>query len=141
VPGYLLDANVLIALAWPEHSAHERAGLWFGRHARQGWATCPLTQVALVRVLSNPAFSPRSLTPSGALLVLKSNVELPGHQFWNDSLQLGEALERIPTLLTGHQQITDAYLIALAMHNRGKLATLDRGTARFAPVGAIELII
>jgi toxin-antitoxin system PIN domain toxin len=140
VPGYLLDANVLIALAWPEHSAHERASQWFGRHARHGWATCPMTQAALVRVLSNPAFSAHSLTPSGALLVLKHNVELPGHQFWNDSLQLGEALERIPRRLTGHQQITDAYLIALAMHNRGKLATLDRGIARFAPAGAVELI-
>jgi toxin-antitoxin system PIN domain toxin len=140
VPGYLLDANVLIALAWPEHSAHARASLWFGRHARQGWATCPMTQAALVRVLSNPAFSPRSLTPSGALLVLKRNVELPGHQFWNDSLQLGEALERIPTTPTGHQQITDAYLVALAMHNRGKLATLDRGIPRFAPAGSVELI-
>jgi predicted nucleic acid-binding protein len=72
--------------------------------------------------------------------VLKRNVELPGHQFWNDSLQLGEALERIPTPLTGHQQITDAYLIALAIHNRGKLATLDWGISRFAPAGSVELI-
>jgi toxin-antitoxin system PIN domain toxin len=140
VPTYLLDANVFIALAWPEHAAHERTSLWFGRHARQAWATCLMTQTALVRILSNPAFSPHSLTPSGALLVLKRNVELPSHHFWNDSLQLGEALERIPTPLTGHQQITDAYLIALAMHNRGKLATLDRGVAQLGPAGAVELI-
>ncbi|MFZ1008436.1 MAG: TA system VapC family ribonuclease toxin [Candidatus Sulfotelmatobacter sp.] len=140
MPTYLLDANVLIALAWPEHSAHERASLWFGRHARQGWATCPMTQAALVRILSNPAFSPRSLTPSGALLVLKRNVELPGHQFWNDSLQLNEALERIPTPLTGHRQITDVYLVALAIHNRGRLATLDHKIAHIAPAGSLELI-
>jgi toxin-antitoxin system PIN domain toxin len=140
VPGYLLDANVLIALAWPEHSAHERASLWFASHARQGWATCPMTQAALVRVLSNPAFSARALTPSGALLVLNRNVELPGHRFWSDSIQLGEALKRMTGTLTGRQQITDAYLVALAIQNRGKLATLDRGILQFAPAGALELI-
>jgi uncharacterized protein len=140
VPGYLLDANVLIALAWPEHSANERAGRWFARHSREGWATCPITQGALVRVLSNPAFSERALTPSGALQVMQRNLELPGHQFWSDSISLAEALKRIPSALTGHQQITDAYLVALAMHNRGKLATLDRGIQRWAPAGSVELI-
>ena len=53
---FLLDANLLIALAWPEHEAHNRAGSWFARHSRSGWATCPFTQAAFVRILSNPAF-------------------------------------------------------------------------------------
>lgn len=140
MPGYLLDANVLIALAWPEHSSHGQASRWFASHAREGWATCPMTQVALVRILSNPAFSPRALTPSGALLVLSRNVEHPGHQFWSDSIQLGKALERMPRAPSGHQQITDAYLIALAIANRGKLVTLDRGVQQFGPAGAVELI-
>jgi uncharacterized protein len=141
VGGYLLDASVLIALAWPEHSAHERTSRWFAKHSEEGWATCPMTQAALVRVLSNPAFSPRALTPSNALLVLKRNVELPSHRFWADSIQLREAIDGLPALLTGHQQITDAYLIALAIHNRGKLATLDRKIVHLAPAGAVELII
>jgi uncharacterized protein len=140
VPGYLLDANVLIALAWPEHSAHEQASRWFAHHARGGWATCPITQAALVRVLSNPAFSQRALTPSKALQVLSRNVELPGHHFWSDSIDLRQAMERMPTVLTGHQQITDAYLVALAIRNRGKLATLDRKTLQLAPAGAVEVI-
>jgi len=140
VPGYLLDANVLIALAWPEHSANERAGRWFARHARGGWATCPFTQAALVRVLSNPAFSERALTPSGAMQVLIRNVAVAEHEFWGDSISVPEAMERIPTALTGHQQITDAYLVALAMQNRGKLATLDRGIREWAPAGSVELI-
>jgi uncharacterized protein len=140
VPGHLLDANVLIALAWPEHSAHERAGRWFVRHSRDGWATCPITEAALVRVLSNPAFSQRALTPAGALVVLQRNVELHGHQFWSDSIGVTQALGRMPTALTGHRQITDAYLVALAMHNKGKLATLDRGIQRWAPAGSVELI-
>ena len=138
--GYLLDANVLIALAWPEHAAHERAGRWFAHHARAGWATCPITQAALVRVLSNPAFSQHALTPSKALQVLSRNVELPGHHFWSDLIGLREAVERMPTALTSRQQITDAYLVALAMHNRGKLATLDRKILQFAPAGSVEVI-
>jgi toxin-antitoxin system PIN domain toxin len=140
VPGYLLDANVLIALAWPEHSENERAGRWFARHARGGWATCPITQAALVRVLSNPAFSERALTPSGALQVLSRNVAVPGHHFWSDSIGVREAMERMPGVLTGHRQITDAYLIALAIRNKGRLATLDRGIRQWAPAGSVELI-
>jgi uncharacterized protein len=140
VPVYLLDASVLIALAWPEHSSHIRAGRWFAGHASTGWATCPITQAALVRVLANPAFSPHALTPAEALLVLKQNLELPGHQFWGDVLTLREALERVPTSLTGHQQITDAYLVGLAVHNHGKLATLDRGIQQLGPAGSVELV-
>lgn len=138
---YLLEANALIALAWPEHSSHVHAGRWFAAHATKAWATCPITQAALVRVLSNPAFSPHALTPGDALLVLKQNLELPGHQFWGDVLTVREALERIPTKLTGHQQITDAYLVGLAIHNHGKLATLDRGMQQFAPAGSAEVIL
>lgn len=137
---YLLDANVLIALAWPEHSAHQRASRWFAHHAERGWATCPMTQGALVRVLSNPRFSQRALTPSQALEVLAANVELPGHHFWTDSIGLRDALMRMSTALTGHQQVTDAYLVALAIHNRGKLATLDRRILEFAPPATVEAI-
>jgi len=140
VAGYLLDANVLIALAWPEHAAHELASRWFAQHARAGWATCPITQAALVRVLSNPAFSQRALTPFKAVQVLSRNVALAGHHFWSDSIDLREALEGMPTALSGHQQITDAYLVGLAIHNRGKLATLDRKLRQWAPAGAVELI-
>ena len=137
---YLLDGNVLVALAWPEHAAHEKAGRWFARHAQRGWASCPITQGALVRVLSNPAFSERALAPSGALQVLVRNLDVPGHRFWSDSIGVGEALERMPAVLTGHRQITDAYLVALAIHNKGKLATLDRGIQQWAPAGSVEVI-
>jgi predicted nucleic acid-binding protein len=96
--------------------------------------------MALVRVLSNPAFSPRALTPDGALQVLRRNVDVPEHRFWPDSIDLREAFERMPGALTGHQQITDAYLVALAIHNKGKLATLDRGILKWAPAGSVEVI-
>ena len=140
MPGYLLDANVLIALAWPDHSANGRASRWFAQRGSDGWATCPMTQAALVRTLSNPSFSGSALTINGALEVLRRNLELPGHQFWVDSIPLIESLEKFEVTLTGHRQITDAYLVALAIRNRGQLATLDRGIMQIAPVGAVELI-
>jgi predicted nucleic acid-binding protein len=100
-----------------------------------------MTQAALIRVLSNPAFSQDALTPRDALEVLVRNVGLPGHEFWADSIDLPEALRQMPAPLTGHQQITDAYLVALALKNEGKLATLDRATLRYAPTEGVELVV
>lgn len=140
MPAYLLDASVLVALAWPEHSAHDRARRWFVQHSRSGWATCPITEMALVRLLSNAAFSPRALTVGNALEVLRRNLDLPGHQFWPDAIGLDAAAERMQSPLVGYRQITDAYLVALAMQNQGKLTTLDRGIAKLAPVGVVEVI-
>jgi len=137
---FLLDANVLVALAWPEHQAHERVGRWFARHSRSGWATCPFTQSALVRVLSNPAFSPRALTPRNALGVLEANVKLPGHHFFPDAITLIEAVRRVDRRLTGHGQVTDAYLLGLAIHHRSRLATLDEGIGAWGPENAVEVI-
>ena len=137
---FLLDANVLIALAWPEHEAHGRVGRWFSKHTRSGWATCPITQSALVRILSNPAFSPAALSVSNALLVLEANVKLPEHHFWPDDISLLEAVSKIGKRVTGHQQVTDLYLVGLAVRHRGKLATMDRGIATLGREEFIELI-
>ena len=137
---FLLDANVLIALAWPEHVSHEKVGRWFVRHALAGWATCPFTQAAFVRVLSNPAFSVHALPPANALEVLESNLGLPGHHFWADSISVPEALRSIEGRLRGHQQITDADLLGLAIHHKGKLATLDKGIGAWGSAAAVEVI-
>ena len=136
---FLLDANVLIALAWPVHEFHDRVGRWFARHSRAGWATCPFTEAAFVRVLSNPAFSANALTVANALLVLESNVNLPHHHFWPDSIPVVDALKNLERL-TGHPQITDAYLVGLAVRHRGKLATLDKGIRAWGIEAAIEVI-
>src|SRR5580700_10785081 len=109
------------------------------RHSRAGWATCPFTQAAFVRVLSNPAFSSEALTPENALRVLESNLLLPGHHFWANSISVPDGIRIIGARLTGHRQITDAYLLGLALHHKGKLATLDKGIAAWAD-GAVELI-
>jgi uncharacterized protein len=137
---YLLDVNVLVALTWPLHSAHDVAGRWFNGHGKRGWATCPLSQAGLVRILSNRVFSPDALRPTQALQVLRRSVALPGHQFWADSIDLLNAFKLTHASLAGHQQVTDAYLVGLAVHNGGKLATLDRKIAQIAPAGAVEVI-
>ena len=123
---FLLDVNILVAMAWPTHRAHENVQEWLSRHALEGWATCPLTQTAFVRILSNPAFSPNALTPGDALTLLRANLGHPGHRFWADELSLTQAVEPLTPRWTGHQQVTDAYLLGLAIHKKGKLATMDR---------------
>ena len=131
--GFLLDVNVLIAMAWPTHRAHEKAQEWLARHAREGWATCPLTQIGFVRILSNPAFSPNALTPAHALALLHANIGHPAHRFWADEISFIHALESLNPRLAGHQQVTDAYLLGLAIRKKGKLATMDRAVLALLP--------
>ena len=137
---YLLDVNVLLALSWPGHKFHERVQGWFERHGAKAWATCPMVQAGFVRIVSNPAFSPRAVSPKEALDSLAANTQHPGHQFWPDDISLAEGLMSLQGRIVGHQQITDAYLLALAIHHRGKLATLDRGIAAWGSASAVELI-
>jgi hypothetical protein len=131
---------VLIALAWPQHEAHERVGHWFVRRSRSGWATCPFTQSAFVRVVSNPAFSRDALTPGNALALLENNLKLPNHHFWAASISFAEAVKNVDRRLTGHGQVTDAYLLGLAINRTGKLATLDRGIASWGLEEAVEVV-
>lgn len=125
--GFLLDVNVLIATAWPTHQAHQKVQHWIGRHADEGWATCPFTETAFVRILSNPAFSPNAVTPSDAFALLQANLGHPAHCFWEDDIGFIQATEPLLDRIVGHQQVSDAYLLGLALHREGKLVTLDRG--------------
>jgi toxin-antitoxin system PIN domain toxin len=124
---FLLDVNVLIATAWPTHQAHQKVQEWIGCHAKEGWASCPFTETAFVRILSNPAFSPSAVTPADALALLRANLQHPAHRFWEDDVSLIQAVKPFSERLVGHQQVSDAYLLGLVIHRKGKLATLDRG--------------
>ena len=121
----LLDVNVLIALLWPPHEAHARAQRWFAQNARQGWATCAMTQAGFVRIVSNPIFSRRAVSPRDALDVLSGSLQHPAHHFWTEDIGITEALAHFGRRLLGHQQVTDAYLLGLAIRKKGRLATLD----------------
>jgi toxin-antitoxin system PIN domain toxin len=136
---YLLDTNILIALAWPSHVHHQLCQRWFARRKRAGFRTCPLTETGFVRICSNPAFSKNAVSPIEALSLLRQITELPGHGFWPDDVSLVRAMGEVKSL-SGHRQITDAYLLALAHTRQGVLATLDEGVLHLAPEkGRVEI--
>ena len=124
---YLLDANALIALGWPAHEHHERMLAWFRTQARHGWATTPFTQAAFVRIVSQPAFSGSAIGPREAAEVLSRNLAHRYHSFFPLDLQIAEVTALCSGGLMGHRQVTDAYLLALAVKRKCKLVTFDSG--------------
>jgi len=130
VKPYLLDTNVLLALAWPNHVHYGETLAWFQTKGAAAFRTCPITQTGFVRISSNPAFTVHAVQPVDAMALLNRITAFPGHAFWPDDLGL-DALLRFSPLVT-HRQVTDTYLVALAIEHGGVLATLDRGIAAFA---------
>jgi hypothetical protein len=142
VKPYLLDVNVLLALAWPNHVHHAAALTWFSHKGAARFRTCPLTQTGFVGVSSNSAFTSAAVSPGEAVRLLKKICALPGHEFWPDDISLAEA-QIPPAAMVGHRQVTDAYLVSLAAAHDGVLATLDRGVAAALGgrgAGAVEFI-
>lgn len=129
----LLDVNVLIALAWPSHVHHRQASMWFAENASSGWATCPMTQCGFVRVSSNPSIISEAVSPGQALTHLKRILDLPHHVLWDETASLTDMKPLESLLLVGHRQVTDAYLLGLAIHHKGKLATLDQTLPNLLP--------
>ena len=116
----LLDANVLIALTVTDHVHHELAEQWFSERS-EPFATCPLTQGALVRFLLRGGATARE-----AVDVVRGLRTAGGYEFWPDDLAYDDIDMRA---VVGHRQVTDAYLAALARKRSGRLATLDRALA------------
>src|SRR5437763_742825 len=130
---HLLDVNVLVSLMWPRHKDHDRAQNWFARNAKTGWATCALTQSAVVRILSNPAFSPEAVSVEDAIQALGTNLQHPAHRFWAVDIGFIEAVRPFQKRVVGHRQVTDAYLLGLAMHRKGNFVTMDRAISALLP--------
>jgi uncharacterized protein len=126
----LFDVNFLIALAWPNHMQHNAAHTWFAEHADKGWATCPLTENGFVRISSNQRIISDAVSPSEAIDVLCAITAHRGHQFWSDNISIcyDSAVSR--TMIIGHRQVTDAYLLCLAHQRGGRLVTFDRGISQ-----------
>jgi hypothetical protein len=124
VTTYLLDVNLLLALTDPMHIHHQPAHRWFAEKGQQAWATCPLTENGFVRIASHPSYPNRPGEAAIVLAILRQLCEAPGHQFWTDNISILQVLSS-DTIIT-HAQITDAYLLGLAVHRKGKLATLDQ---------------
>ena len=118
----LLDTNVLLALAWPNHQHHALAHRWFSREAKHGWASCALTQLGFVRLSSNPAYTPAAVAPQQAAALLEELVAHKQHRFWTSP---AASMPTIYLRALGHQQVNDAYLVEVARRHRGRLVTLD----------------
>jgi hypothetical protein len=132
----LLDVNVLVALFDEMHSHHEAAHQWFGRNRRLGWATCPLTENGFVRIISNPTYPGRRVNLTDAIARLEELAASGDHTFWPDSVSLRDRGLFDSKHITGHRQLTDIYLLALAFQHGGRLATCDRTIPSRAVRGA-----
>jgi uncharacterized protein len=121
----LLDVNVLIALFDPAHVHHEAAHAWFSVNRRRRWATCPVTENAFVRVLSNPSYPGMPRTMADGVARLRDFCSQRDHVFWPDSASIRERGRFKWNHVQGHRQLTDFYLLALAVMNKGRLATFD----------------
>jgi toxin-antitoxin system PIN domain toxin len=131
----LLDVNVLVALLDGGHLHHRTATQWLAAHAREGWASCPLTQNGCVRILSQPAYR-NAQAPAAVAGRLGQATANSSCEFWPDSVSLLEAGQLDWSQVLTSRQITDAYLLALAVARGGRLVTLDQGISIKAVQGA-----
>ena len=131
----LFDTNFLFALGWANHEHHQVAHRYFSTLAGTSWATCPMTQCGFVRISSNRKAISWVTRPAVALDLLAHLTRDAGHVFWKDDLSLLKTPLRTAAI-QGHRQVTDAYLLSLAMKNGGQLVTFDQGIPSLASTDA-----
>ena len=133
----LLDVNVLLALLDADHLHHARARDWLLAHATSGWASCPITQNGCLRIMSQPGY-PNPLPIAAVVERLADATRHRGHRFWPDDLSLLDRRVADPRHIHGPKQITDLYLLALAVKSGGRLATFDDAIPLSAIPGAAK---
>ena len=131
----LLDAIMLIALFDAAHVHHQAAHQWMTRNRAAGWATCPLTQNACIRILSQPAY-PGRLPVADISRRLHHATSATDHHFWPDSISLCDPSLFDHSKMLTSKHLTDIYLLALAVVNHGRLVTFDRNIPLAAVPGA-----
>ena len=132
----LLDVNVLVALFDPDHVHHDLAHDWFGDNGTPGWATCPLVENGFLRVLSNAAYPGGARRAADLVVRLRRFCGSGGHEFWPDEVSLRDPSLFNQAMLAGSRQITDVYLLGLAVKRHGRLVTFDWSIPVKAVVGA-----
>lgn len=131
----LFDVNLLIATFDEEHVLHERAQQWWAANRAHGWASCPLTQNGFVRVVSQPNYA-NPISVEAALELFGEQIAGTDHAFWLDDISLIDPRCFDGTRILGPKQLTDVYLLALAVKHGGRLATLDHAIPLAAVRGA-----
>ena len=130
----LLDVNVLIALFHQRHVHHDLAHDWFADDRASGWATCPLTENGFLRVLGNPARNGEFVPIPVLVGHLRKFCASRGHEFWPEVISLRDERLFHLSLTRRHRQITDVYLLGLAVKRGGRFVTFDQGV----PLGAVK---
>lgn len=133
----LFDVNVVIALLDPNHIFHERAHKWWSENIESGWASCPLTENGVVRVMSNPNYGSKGrFTPEDLISHLREFVRRSDHEFWPDDISLRDGGIFATDRIHGSRQLTDIYLLALSIKHGGRLVTFDSGISLSTVKGA-----
>ena len=121
----LLDVNILIALHDHDHAHHRLAYDWLDSHIKQGWASCPLTQNGMLRIMSQASY--KNVQELSVLFEkLRNETSQPNHVFWPADISLLDQAFIDADKLLSPRQLTDAYLLALAVKHGGRLITLDK---------------
>jgi uncharacterized protein len=129
----LLDINVIIALLDPDHTFHDRAHVWWTANATTGWASCPITENGVVRIMSNSTYSSHVRFAPGDLIGrLRTFASRTDHEFWPDDLSLRDDRVFATDRIHSSRQLTDLYLLGLAAKHEGRLATFDQGISASA---------
>jgi hypothetical protein len=137
---YLLDVNVLISLLDVGHVHSGRARSWFRSVGMDDWATCPITELGAVRILSNPAYGGVLDSMPAIVDKLEALKGYGRHAFWPDALSLHDPRWFRRDRLLVYKQLTDSYLLALATSRGGKLATLDRKLVTDGVIGGAQAL-
>ncbi|MGD0796982.1 MAG: TA system VapC family ribonuclease toxin [Acidobacteriaceae bacterium] len=137
---FLLDVNVLIALIDPAHVQHDRAHEWFASTGRRAWATCPMTENSVPRIVGHPRYPNSPGTPAAVAELMRGLRAVPGHDFWPDDISLFDRRYVESGRLLDSSQVTDSYLLALASAHGGKLATFDLHLVTVAVVNGTQAI-
>jgi len=133
----LFDINLIIALLDPDHIFHERAHAWWAANSDKGWASCPLTENGVVRIMSNEGYSRQmNFAPGDLISRLREFTELTDHKFWEDDLSVLDENIFVADRIHGSRQLTDLYLLALAVKHSARLVTFDKGIPLSPVVGA-----
>jgi len=128
----LADVNVLFALIWRRHEHHSAAHAWFEKSGRHAWASNALTQLGVLRLLTNPAVTQGTVNAASAVKALSEAASHPGHEFWPLNRQMAEAMKAVAGRIRGHRQWADAVLLSQAAERNGNLVTFDSGLKQLA---------
>jgi toxin-antitoxin system PIN domain toxin len=137
---YLLDTNVLIPLLWPKHTEQAKVVAWFAAKAIGAFATCSFTQAGFLRITSSLEVMHQRYSLGEARQLLLSFTQLPGHMFWPTDVSYFEATAPFERRMHGPKQVTDGYLLGIAQHHGGKLATMDKAVKSLAGVEHRDLV-